>query len=123
LGGISLLESDPLFFKLQPAILCFAFAGFLLGSTMIGKPMLVEMMKKQRPDAPPEAFAMAGGMNFRVGLCMIVVGVIGVHAAYYWSTAAWATYKGVGVPIIILVYMLGEVAVARARRKRPPPSV
>lgn len=124
LGGVSLFESDPTFFKLQPAILCFAFAGFLLISSWMGKPMLVEMMRKQRPDAPPEAFELVGKMNFRVGLMMIVIGIVGVHAAYHWSTAAWATYKGVGVPALLLVYMLIEVVIVRLRRnRRPPPEV
>ena len=118
LGGLALWSDDSAFFKLQPAILVFAFALFLLGSSWLRKPLLLELLKKQGREVPPAAIPTLTGMNFRLGLCMIVVGAAGVHAAYYWATAAWATYKAVGAPAMIAAYMLVEVLLARRRLKK-----
>jgi hypothetical protein len=41
-----------------------------------------------------------------------------VHAAYHWSTAAWATLKGIGVPVIFGIYMFIEIMVIRWRVRR-----
>lgn len=118
LGGLSLLESNAVFFKLQPAILVFAFAGFLLVSSLIKKPLLVEMSKKQMPEAPEEVRRRLAGMNTRVGLCLIAIGLLSVHAAFYWSTPAWAFLKGVGAPALLVAYMAAEILVLRRQAKR-----
>lgn len=121
LGGLSLIEGNAVLFKLQPAILIFAFAGFLLVSSAIGRPLLVEMSKKQNPDAPVELHQKLSGMNVRIGLCLIVIGAISVYAAFYWSTAAWAFLKGIGAPLILFAYMAIEIVILRrqARRNKP----
>jgi intracellular septation protein len=113
LGGLSLFEDNPVFFKLQPAILIFVFAALLIGSSLIGKPFLVEVSRKQMPNAPEVVRKNLSGMNFRLGFCMLGIGVLSVYAAYYWSTAAWAMLKGIGVPIILVLYMAVEILVIR----------
>jgi intracellular septation protein len=119
LGGLSLFENNPVFFKLQPAFLIFAFAGLLIGSSLLKKPFLVEMSRKQMPDAPEVVRQRLSGLNLRLGFCMIGIGLLSVYAAYFWSTPAWALLKGVGVPVILVVYMLIEVVVIRLLAKRP----
>ena len=118
LGALSLLENDSSLFKLQPAILIFAFAGLLIGSSLLGKPFLVMLAKKQMPNAPEAAFQQMGAMNFRAGFCFIAIGLLSVEAAYHWSTAAWAALKGIGVPVIFGLYMLAEILIFRWRVKR-----
>lgn len=118
LGGLALVEEDGALFKLQPAILVFAFAAFLIVSSLMGKPMLVALVKKQGRVLPPEAESLLGGLNWRLGICMIAIGAVGVHAAYYWTTAAWATYKAVGAPLMMGAYMAVEVLIIRLRRGR-----
>lgn len=118
LGGLSLIEGNAVLFKLQPAILVFAFAAFLLVSSAIGRPLLVEMSKKQNPGAPEELHKKLAGMNTRIGLCLIAIGLVSVHAAFYWSTAAWAFLKGIGAPLILFAYMAVEIVILRRRARR-----
>ncbi len=129
LGGLSLIEGNAVLFKLQPAFLLFAFAGFLLLSSALKRPFLVEMSKKQMTangqELPEEARRRLTGMNTRIGICLFVIALLSVHAAYYWSTPAWAFLKGIGAPAILVIYMGIEILIlrrsARARQKQDPP--
>lgn len=115
LGALSLFESNPVFFKLQPAILIFLFAALLLGSSLLRRPFLVEMSKKQMPDAPEILRKNLAAMNTRLGFALVILGLVSIHAAYFWSTAAWAFLKGIGAPIFLIAYMALEVLVARQK--------
>lgn len=115
LGGLSLYKANATFFKLQPAVLVFVFAGVLLVSSFMGRPFLVELMKKQRPDLNQLGETLLRGLNFRMGIALILAGLIGVHAAFFWPTPWWATYKAVGVPAFVAVYMFADVAVWKRR--------
>lgn len=120
-GLFSLWENDGAFFKLQPAALLLVFAFLLLITSFTGKPFLVALAKKQNPLIPADAEAMMTRMNFRLGIFFIVLTLVSVHAAFYWTTVAWATLKGVGLPILLGFYMLGEfiwLRIARRRAKR-----
>ncbi len=118
LGVVSLFEGDGFWFKLQPAILLFIFGAILLVSSLMKKPFLVAMAKKQNPELPEAAEHALRGMNFRISFVFFALTALSVHAALAWSTAAWATLKGVGVPAILVVYMLLEALAIRLRIKR-----
>ena len=118
LGSISLIEEDSRLFKLQPAILLFAFAALLLGSSLLKKPFLVELAKKQMPTAPAIALQKMSAMNWRAGLFMIGLALISVRAAYTWTTAEWAFFKGIGTPLLLAIYLGAEILVARWRARR-----
>lgn len=118
LGGLSLIENDPVFFKLQPAFMIFAFSGLLIGSSALKKPFLLALARKQNPTLPESAHRALSGLNLRLGLFMILIGALSVYAAYRWSTAHWAILKGVGVPLLIGVYMLAEVLWIRFSRRQ-----
>lgn len=113
LGGLSLIEDNPIFFKLQPALIIFAFAGLLIGSSLLKRPFLVALSRKQNPAAPEVVFQRLGGVNLRLGFCMIGIGLLSVYAAYAWSTANWALLKGVGVPILLVIYLGVEIFLIR----------
>jgi intracellular septation protein len=115
-GALSLWEHNGIFFKLQPAVLLLIFALLLFGSSLLKKPFLTALAKKQNPDMPPEAELLLNGMNFRLGFVFLFLTAISVHAALYWSTVAWATLKSVGLPIILGVYMVIEFAWLRLMR-------
>ena len=117
LGLVSLYEGSGIWFKMQPAILLFAFSIFLLGSSLVKKPFLVAMARKQNPSTPEAALELLAGMNFRISFVFLGLTALSVYAALHWSTAAWATLKGVGVPIVLFVYMAIEVVVIRILRK------
>jgi intracellular septation protein len=118
LGGLSLIENNGVFFKLQPAILTFAFAGFLLGSGLMKRPLLLALARKQRGDLPPAAEALLTALNWRLGLCMIAIGLVGVYAAFYWSTVAWASFKALGAPVLLGLYMAIEFLFAKLRARK-----
>jgi len=109
LGGISLISSEGLWFKLQPAILEFGFFIFLLGSWLMRKPFLVLMIEKQNPTAPPFIKVQMSGITLRLSLFMLFHSVLATWAAYYWSTEAWALLKGVGLTISMIIYMMVEI--------------
>lgn len=115
LGGLSLYETNATFFKLQPAILVFVFAGVLIVSSFFGQPFLVGLMKKQRPDLNQLGETLLAGLNLRMGIALVVAGLVGVYAAFYWPTPWWATYKAVGIPAFIAVYMFADIAIWKRR--------
>ncbi len=118
LGGVSLYEDTGAFFKLQPAILFFVFAAALVGSSFFGRPLLVLLAQKQRPDLPPQAVALLRGFNIRMGFCLAVIGAIGAYGAFYWSTAVWAMFKAVGAPLLMVLYALIDFGILRWRMRR-----
>lgn len=118
LGVVSLFEGNSLWFKLQPAAILLVFSGLLIVSSWIGRPFLVEMARKQNPGTPPEAIARLKGLNTRIGFVFLAMTALSVHAAYAWTTAAWAFLKGIGVPLIIFVWLGGEILVIRWRASR-----
>lgn len=70
------------------------------------------------PDLPLIAQQKLAGMNLRIGLCFLFLGILSVHAAYAWSTAAWAFLKGVGTPLILAIYVGAEVLYVRMKNRR-----
>lgn len=118
LGLLSLWEGDGIFFKLQPAIFMIVFAAIFFGSSLLGKHFLVAAARKQNPELAPVALERLRGLNTRLGFVFIGLAALSAHSALYWSTAAWATLKTVGFPVILGAYVLGEAAWIRLR-KRP----
>lgn len=119
-GLAALWENNGTFFKLQPAALLLVFALILFGSSALKKPFLTELARKQNPGLPPEAEAILNGMNFRLGFVFLFLTALSVHAAFYWSTMAWATLKGVGLPVLLGIYMVAEFVWLRLRRGKKP---
>ena len=113
LGLLSLWEKDGTFFKMQPAIFLLVMAGVFLVSSLLGKPFLVEAAKKQNPNLPPFVLERFRGVNVRVGFFFIALAALSVWSALYWSTAAWAALKGIGMPVLLGVYLLVEVILIR----------
>ncbi|RYZ77055.1 MAG: intracellular septation protein, partial [Proteobacteria bacterium] len=117
LGAISLISKDGVWFRLQPALLLACFGLAMLGSNIIGKPLLVAMAVKQRPDIPPERLMILKNLNLRVSVLLLILAGVSVDAALRWSVEAWAFLKGFGVTIIMVAYFGLEVVWARAKNK------
>lgn len=125
LGGVSLLTKEGVWFRLQPALLEALMAGALVGSVLIGKPLLTAMAKKQGvlaqlpPAAVPAFESRMRGLTLRVGLFFMVHAALAVWAALAWSVRAWAFLKGVGFTVTFFIYLGCEVWVMRRRMPRP----
>ena len=124
LGGISLFTQEGVWFKLQPAFIEAAMAIILMGSCLVGRPFLVEMMRKQGmmnqmpPVIVPLVEAGFAGLTFRVGIFFLAHAVLATWAALYWSTRAWAILKGVGFTGSMILYTVGESLILRRRIRR-----
>ncbi|MBC7466180.1 MAG: septation protein IspZ [Bdellovibrio sp.] len=113
LGAISLVSSEGIWFKLQPAILEFGFFIFLLGSWVMKKPFMQMMIEKQNPTAPEFLKQRMSGMTLRLSFFFLAHAILATWAAFKWSSEAWALLKGVGLTVSMIVYMVAEVFWAR----------
>jgi len=121
MGTISLFTGEGIWFKLQPAIIELGMAGFLMGSVLMKKPLLVLMAEKQKmfdryTDEGRKFFEGAfSGMTFRIGIFFLLHAALATWAALFWSTRAWAILKGVGFTVSVFAYMMAEVILLRRR--------
>lgn len=109
LGAISLISTDGIWFKLQPAFFEFGFFIFLLGSWIFKKPFMKLMIEKQNPTAPDFLKNAMSGITLRISFFFLAHSVIATYAAFYWSTEAWALLKGVGLTVSMVLYMVLEM--------------
>lgn len=126
LGGVSLFTQEGVWFKLQPALIEGAMGIALLGSVMLGRPLLWSLALKQgavRPEMPEALRARMrqgmSGFTFRLSLFMFLHAGLAAWAALHWSTAAWSILKGVGFTLSFIVYLVVETFVLRYRISNP----
>ncbi|OFZ31318.1 MAG: intracellular septation protein [Bdellovibrionales bacterium RIFCSPHIGHO2_01_FULL_40_29] len=118
LGIISLISSEGIWFKLQPALLEFGFFIFLSGSWLMKKPFMKLMIEKQNPTAPDFLKDRMSGMTLRLGIFFLLHAMIATWAAFFWSTEHWALLKGVGITISMIVYMAAEIIWMRRQLRK-----
>lgn len=123
LGVISLISSDGIWFKLQPAIMEAAFALILWGSILIKKPLIVFLAEKQGQVFPELIKNKLVGVTFRTGLFLALHAALATWAAYKWTSTQWAMLKGLGLTISFIIYLLAEALYLRwsLRKQLPPP--
>ncbi|OFZ36835.1 MAG: hypothetical protein A2070_06845 [Bdellovibrionales bacterium GWC1_52_8] len=120
LGGVSLFTQEGLWFKLQPALIEAVMALVLIGSVLIGRPLMAIFMEKATKqqglqlDLKNLSPALAG-MTVRIGIFFGLHAALATWAALHWSTAAWALLKGVGFTVSAIVYVLIESLVLRRK--------
>lgn len=118
LGALSIYSTEGMWFKLQPAIFLFCFATIMFASSVMKKPLLVAIAKKQNPNIPPPVLGIMGAMNFRLSIVFYFLSALSTWAAISWSTEAWAFLKSVGVFIILAIYMGTEIVYRKYFRSR-----
>ncbi len=122
LGAISLISSEGIWFKLQPAIMEALFAFFLLVSLVVKKNLIVYIAEKQGQVLPEQIKSRMTGMTFRMGIFFLFHAVLATYAAFYWSTSAWAILKGVGFTLSFVLHMILEILwIRRALSRGEPP--
>lgn len=109
LGGISLISSEGLWFKLQPALMEGLFALAMWGSCLIKKPLLVVLAEKQGQQLPDLVKGKLNGVTWRTGFFFAVHTGLAVWAALAWSTTNWALLKGLGLTLSFILYLGAEV--------------
>lgn len=118
LGALSLISTEGIWFKLQPAIFEFGFFIFLCGTWALKKPFMKLMIEKQNPTAPQFLKDAMSGMTLRLSFFFLLHSVIATYAAIYWSTEAWALLKGIGLIVSMILYMLIEIFWIRMRLRK-----
>lgn len=113
LGAISLISSEGIWFKLQPAIMEGIFAGALWVSIIVGKPLLSYLAEQQGQVLPDPVKAKMRGITFRTGCFFALHAGLATWAAFYWTTGAWAMLKGLGLTLTFILYLITEVIVLR----------
>ena len=118
LGAVSLISTDGIWFKLQPALFEFGFFIFLLCSWILKKPFMKLMIEKQNPTAPDFLKNAMSGITLRISFFFLAHAIIATYAAFYWSTEAWAILKGVGLTVSMVLYMVLEMVWIRRNIQR-----
>lgn len=108
LGAISLISSEGIWFKLQPAIMEALFALVLWGSVLLKKSLLVYLAEQQGQAFPDILKSKMSGLTFRMGLFFALHAALATWAAFAWSTSNWALLKGVGLTVSFVVYLVIE---------------
>ena len=108
LGLISLLSSEGLWFKLQPALMEGLFALALWGSRFTSRPLLQRLIEMQGQKLPEPLVGRIFGLTFRIGLFFAIQAGLATWAALDWTTQNWALLKGFGVTISMIIYMVAE---------------
>ena len=114
LGGLSLISSEGIWFKLQPALMEGAFAIALWASVIMNKPLLIVLAEQQGQVLPDFLRSRMKGITFRVGLFFAIHTLLAVWAAYSWTTTNWALLKGVGLTVSLFLYMGIEMILMRS---------
>lgn len=109
LGGISLVSSEGLWFKLQPALMEGLFALAMWGSCLIKKPLLVVLAEKQGQQLPDLVKGKLNGVTWRTGFFFAAHTGLALWAALDWSTTNWALLKGLGLTLSFILYLGAEV--------------
>ena len=118
LGGLSLVSSDGIWFKLQPALFEASFVLFLWGSLLAKKNVIVLLAEKQGQVMPDFLHEKMKGFAFRLGVFFFLHTALAVWSAFHWTTAQWALLKGVGLPVSMVIYVVAEMIIIRRRSEK-----
>jgi intracellular septation protein len=104
LGGLTVWFHNPTFIKWKPSAVCWAMAGVLLVSQMIGKNLLRTLVGKQLhlPDVVWQR------LGFAWIAFLTLSGVANLYVAYTFSTSAWVSFKVFGLTTLNLLFIVAQ---------------
>lgn len=121
MGTISWNMHSSVVLRLKPAVFEAVFAAIFLGSSMLKKPFMLIMAKRQMRNVAFNDLQLRyfNGINWRLGLLFLLHTALTVYAALWMSMDGWAFVSGALFYILFFVYFLGEFCYARLvfRRK------
>ncbi len=105
LGGATIWFHDPTFIKWKPSVLDWAMAlGLWVSQVFFGKNLLQTLVGAQL-DLPREVWRK---LNFAWIAFFVLMGVLNLYVAHYYSTSTWATFKVFGLTGLMLVFMVAQ---------------
>lgn len=120
MGAISWITNSAVLILLKPAIFEGIFAIIFIFTSIIGKPFMAIMAKKQLKGQPITAFHKEyfNGLNLRIGIFFLIHTMMTVYAALYGSRGMWVLVKGVLFYVLFFVFFAIEFVYSRFRAKR-----
>jgi intracellular septation protein len=107
MGSATLYLHDEQFIKWKLSIVEWLFGLVFLGSQFIGKKPIVERMLSGSLTLPG---AIWKRLNLMWAIFFISVGFINVYVMYNYTTDDWVTFKTFGVPGLMVVFILLQMA-------------
>ncbi len=107
MGGATLYLQDEQFIKWKLSIIEWLFGVAFIGSQYIGKKPFIERMLSANLTLPEVIWKR---LNFMWGCFFISVGFINLYVMYNYNTDDWVTFKTFGVPGLMIVFVLLQLA-------------
>lgn len=120
MGGIGwYLESETML-RLKPAIFEGIFAFIIIGSSLLGKPLMLMLASKQFGKIELSEFHQQyfHGLNLRIGLLFAIHTLMIVYAALYGSAAMWAFVSSGLFFIMFILFLALEFLYSRRRLRK-----
>ncbi|MGB6977440.1 MAG: septation protein A [Gammaproteobacteria bacterium] len=90
LGTFTLVFHNPLFIKWKPTVIYWLFALVFAGSQWIGKKLLIRHMLESSVKFPINIWRQ---LNLIFAVLFLLMGVLNLYVAYYFSTNTWVNFK------------------------------
>jgi intracellular septation protein len=116
LGGIALIASEGIWFKLQPFFTGLLMGGYLLYRYLRDESMMYDMIQSMNDHPPPKP--MVEFMERNIAVFLILYGIFMAFIAVYASTDQWLFFKTGGFYAITLVFFILQMIYIRRRIRR-----
>ena len=104
LGALTVYFHNPDFIKWKPSAVCWAMAGVLLVSQLLGKNLLRTLVGKQL-QLPEPVWQRLG---YAWILFLTLTGVANLYVAYTFSTSVWVSFKVFGLTALNLLFIVAQ---------------
>ena len=104
LGALTVWFHNPTFIKWKPSAVCWAMAGVLLVSQLLGNNLLRTFVGKQLP-LPDPVWQRLGWAWI---LFLTLSGVANIWVAYTFSTSVWVSFKVFGLTALNLLFIVAQ---------------
>lgn len=106
-ASLTIILQNPLFVKLKPTVLSWAFALFFWGYAFFTKTSLLERMMGEQFQMPRPNWI---SLNWFWVIFNFLIGAINLWVVATLSEDAWGTFKLVVLPIASLLFVVGQTA-------------
>lgn len=113
LGGIALIGSEGIWFKLQPFFTGIFMGGFLLFKNITGKSIMLDVLESTQDKVPNKQ--MISLLERDLSFFTIFYGLFMAFVAFKLSTGQWIFFKTIGFYITSLLFFAAEIFSMRYR--------
>lgn len=103
LGGATLFFHDPWFIKWKPTGIYWLTALVFVGSRFIGQKTLIQKMMESNISLSQPTWQR---LNYAWAVFFVLMGILNLYVAYYYSTDAWVNFKLFGGAGLTLIFVL-----------------